>query len=247
MIAEKRCRHCNLTKAAGFFPKNARISDGLNSWCRACMSAAARMSMAKKPDYYRVRDQQRDAAKRDVRRSALIGASCVVPWASCLRCGDRFVVTKHRDSGYCTRRCAITALWAAGYKARSTGPHRQPQFSKTCAFCGQSFIGTARRRFCTPICGTKWHRDIHRHAKRLMGSGPRVDPVLRQEIAERDGWVCALCASPVDPALHGTNAIAPSLDHIVPISLGGTHTRDNLQLAHFGCNSRKGNRVTVAA
>jgi 5-methylcytosine-specific restriction endonuclease McrA len=31
--------------------------------------------------------------------------------------------------------------------------------------------------------------------------------------------------------------------YIVPLSKGGTHTYDNVQCAHFGCNSRKGNRA----
>jgi 5-methylcytosine-specific restriction endonuclease McrA len=33
-----------------------------------------------------------------------------------------------------------------------------------------------------------------------------------------------------------------SLDHIVPVSKGGTHTRDNVQAAHLRCNQAKGDR-----
>jgi 5-methylcytosine-specific restriction endonuclease McrA len=32
------------------------------------------------------------------------------------------------------------------------------------------------------------------------------------------------------------------MDHIVPISKGGTHTLDNVQMAHRFCNLSKGNR-----
>ena len=35
---------------------------------------------------------------------------------------------------------------------------------------------------------------------------------------------------------------AASVDHIVPLSLGGDDTKANIQLAHFGCNCRKRNR-----
>lgn len=34
-----------------------------------------------------------------------------------------------------------------------------------------------------------------------------------------------------------------SIDHIRPLSKGGTHTWDNVQLAHLKCNIKKGNRV----
>jgi 5-methylcytosine-specific restriction endonuclease McrA len=30
------------------------------------------------------------------------------------------------------------------------------------------------------------------------------------------------------------------LDHIVPLSRGGTHEPSNVQLAHYGCNSKRG-------
>jgi 5-methylcytosine-specific restriction endonuclease McrA len=36
----------------------------------------------------------------------------------------------------------------------------------------------------------------------------------------------------------------PSIDHVRPISKGGSHTWDNVMLAHKGCNSKKGNRET---
>jgi 5-methylcytosine-specific restriction endonuclease McrA len=34
---------------------------------------------------------------------------------------------------------------------------------------------------------------------------------------------------------------APTLDHIVPISKGGSHIRSNVQLACLECNQAKGN------
>jgi 5-methylcytosine-specific restriction endonuclease McrA len=32
----------------------------------------------------------------------------------------------------------------------------------------------------------------------------------------------------------------PTIDHIVPLSVGGTDTRDNVQIAHLFCNLSKG-------
>lgn len=65
----------------------------------------------------------------------------------------------------------------------------------------------------------------------------------RPRIYERDGWMCQLCGEPVDPALIFPDRLSATLDHIVPLSLGGTHDPSNVQLAHLGCNSAKGNRV----
>ncbi|WP_158070491.1 HNH endonuclease [Streptomyces luteocolor] len=40
--------------------------------------------------------------------------------------------------------------------------------------------------------------------------------------------------------------MSPSLDHVIPLSRGGSHRRDNVQLAHLRCNLRKNNRFEVA-
>lgn len=62
------------------------------------------------------------------------------------------------------------------------------------------------------------------------------------EIFDRDGWLCQLCGEPVDPSEGPRHPKSKSLDHIIPLSKGGLHTRENSQLAHLGCNSAKGNR-----
>ena len=36
--------------------------------------------------------------------------------------------------------------------------------------------------------------------------------------------------------------MSPSLDHVVPLSLSGAHTPENVRLAHVRCNTAKGNR-----
>lgn len=62
------------------------------------------------------------------------------------------------------------------------------------------------------------------------------------EIYARDGWRCGLCRRKVDVGLTYPHPRSASLDHIVPLSLGGEHVRSNVQLAHLGCNVRKGAR-----
>jgi 5-methylcytosine-specific restriction endonuclease McrA len=36
--------------------------------------------------------------------------------------------------------------------------------------------------------------------------------------------------------------MGPSLDHIEPLSLGGKHVPENVQITHLACNMAKGNR-----
>lgn len=55
-------------------------------------------------------------------------------------------------------------------------------------------------------------------------------------IARRDGWVCGICSEHVSPDEMW------SIDHIVPLARGGSHSYENVQLAHFDCNTKKGFR-----
>ncbi len=52
---------------------------------------------------------------------------------------------------------------------------------------------------------------------------------------ERDKGVCGICGREVEQK-------DMSVDHIVPVSFGGAHTYDNVQLAHINCNKARGNR-----
>jgi len=47
----------------------------------------------------------------------------------------------------------------------------------------------------------------------------------------------------VDPSLKYPDPMSVSLDHIVPVSLGGMHAMSNVQCSHLFCNLSKNNRV----
>lgn len=70
----------------------------------------------------------------------------------------------------------------------------------------------------------------------------QVEKIKYNEIFERDLWVCNLCGKPVDKTKKYPDAMSASLDHIIPLSKGGSHTKDNVQLAHLLCNIKKGNK-----
>lgn len=71
------------------------------------------------------------------------------------------------------------------------------------------------------------------------------DPVRLSGIVERDGQSCRLCGCDVDLTLRYPHPMSKSLDHVVPLSRGGAHTIENVQLAHLRCNMSKGARLVA--
>jgi 5-methylcytosine-specific restriction endonuclease McrA len=52
--------------------------------------------------------------------------------------------------------------------------------------------------------------------------------------------ICQGCFGPVDRNIPWPDPMSESLDHIRPISKGGRHNYENVQLMHLRCNMRKG-------
>ncbi len=63
-----------------------------------------------------------------------------------------------------------------------------------------------------------------------------------EALRERDGDDCSLCGLPVPKDAVRPHPLAPEVDHVLPISRGGTHDPENLALAHKTCNITKGNK-----
>jgi 5-methylcytosine-specific restriction endonuclease McrA len=79
--------------------------------------------------------------------------------------------------------------------------------------------------------------NLNHQAKRraLLRGAPEVERIDFAEVWRQSAGRCGLCHSKVSPQ-------DGSLDHIQPLSMGGSHTYANVQLACRSCNFRKGAR-----
>ena len=92
----------------------------------------------------------------------------------------------------------------------------------------------------------KANREKSREAERkhrALKYKTQTTPVNEKIVYLRDGWICQHCKKRVDKRFKHPNPMCASLDHIIPLSQGGTHTYNNVQLAHFGCNRKKFNNI----
>lgn len=83
----------------------------------------------------------------------------------------------------------------------------------------------------------------HRRRARLLSAF--VEDVNIDVLWERDGGVCGICGALVDRDLAWPGRMVATIDHVVPLARGGEHSYANAQLAHMGCNARKGDRLST--
>lgn len=57
---------------------------------------------------------------------------------------------------------------------------------------------------------------------------------------------CAICGLPINYELNNPHPWSFTVDHIIPIALGGQTTQENLQPAHWRCNRVKGEKVALS-
>ena len=56
--------------------------------------------------------------------------------------------------------------------------------------------------------------------------------------------ICGICGKPVDKSLKPPHPMAPTIDHIIPVSKNGHPSDiDNLQLSHWICNRQKSDKI----
>lgn len=157
----------------------------------------------------------------------------------CVVCGSDFE-PKVKIHQCCSDKCARIK---AG-QTKATKPREL--IEKDCEICGTPFEyryfgGANYPKYCG-VCRPRLEND-RSHRRRITTKYQALEKIIDLYIFDRDGWVCQLCGEPVYDKFSWPDPLSASLDHIIPISKGGEHTRSNVQLAHLGCNSRKWNRL----
>ena len=135
------------------------------------------------------------------------------------------------------------------------GKRKAKQLSfAVCECCGSLFFPTSvyNKAYCSDECRRKASNAISKDKRLRRISKVLVDKDIDlKDLFKRDDGVCAICgkrcrwddSSTRDDGTFLAFGDYPSIDHIVPLSKGGKHSWNNVQLACRSCNSRKGNRV----
>ena len=168
---------------------------------------------------------------------------------TCLQCGSTISQGFGRTE-FCSYKCVNR--W-----------NNKQSDERVCIICGKEFQWTNNSKTCSDECGEEhayqskkqWNdeqRETNPNYQRLRAGAQRrrrslilntqVEQFKDIDIYERDGWKCGLCGKSVNQKLKYPDKKSATIDHIIPLSVGGTHEARNIQLAHLQCNRCKGNR-----
>ncbi len=213
----RRCSKCKEAKPVEAFPmvKDSRTGKRRPcsncSECRRMMRRAARLNAAalEGREDFRTREESRAIAKarEDARRTEVAKGK-----------SDRDAATEERRS---VREAQLMAEGREG-------------MAMTISEVRAATERDRRKRANDPEF--KARVDAQKIQRYRATKDTQVVPISRIEIAERDGWLCAICGGAVVRAEW-------SLDHVVPLSKGGHHIHSNVTLAHKACNSKKGAKL----
>lgn len=151
---------------------------------------------------------------------------------SCIQCGDSYE-TKSRNSKFCTSECR--------YRYRNENRARE-LFAHRCRECGCHYESTREfSAYCSGDCSNKYqNRAGELKRRRRLEANGRIDWAISIErLIKRDGAGCYLCGTSVNRSVGYNHDLYPNIEHVVPVSKGGTHTWDNVKVAHRICNMKK--------
>jgi 5-methylcytosine-specific restriction endonuclease McrA len=228
IIPRKMCARCRETKPLEDFPKNRCKPDGYDATCKACRSEYAREYRLNNPERFaRYRQQQVETNIENLRKSNR-------DWYA----RNREAVMARTNEWRRNNPEKVKAIAERRRKTHSDRVKAEQRKSKQRAYAAdpQKFIERA-------LAWTKQNPDAYRAIKRRRkarkrGSQEGAHSAQEwQELKARYDYRC-LCCGKQEPEIELT------VDHVVPVALGGSDHISNIQPLCRSCNSSKWTKTT---
>jgi len=246
----KYCSKCEQDKPIAEFSKAAREMDGLQRWCRPCMRAYNKRKYWEDPEKGRQRvkdyaDEHRDEVRKRYRRLYWANPEKYRQLSAANQRLNPDRVRAYRLSYWQMNKIQLSEKSRAH---RDANPELYQQKDRN---AHQRRLGTRRaygkayyhaHTEAMSLYRKEWNRrnpdrvfewKARRHAAKLS---TQVERINRAIVIERDGSACYICGKVLER--HEI-----TIDHVIPLSKGGSHTYDNLRVACRPCNSRKWNHL----
>lgn len=160
--------------------------------------------------------------------------NCSVFYEECSYCNDMFVKRtkpQKRTKYYCSDTCKYI--------------DNHTIHEKACIDCDTIFLTGHNKTIRCNYCQSKVKNDyttMKRIKNRMNGSNADIEFISRIKVFTNANWECKICGCKTQKDnLYADDAA--ELDHITPISKGGSHTYNNVQLLCRKCNWTKAENI----
>lgn len=177
---------------------------------------------------------------RDTKREKLLekisGSTCFAEWRKCRYCESLFL-SRRESKWFCSISCSSKTATISGLKCIDCGEKREV-YSQRCTECRVKHASRPEL-----LEAKKRWKKLGKARRRAKGKAVISAPVSLADVISKYGKRCHICGKVVDVSTTNEPHSA-TMDHIVPLSLGGWHDLSNLRPAHHLCNSLKGSSFT---
>lgn len=167
---------------------------------------------------------------------------------TCANCKSTFTTT--RTQKFCSRKCRDLGTVDRLRTLREEERNRLfPNGERTtvCGWCKEPRtwrIGESVVNAFHPSCTVDARRARYRiktvKRQKVVGTPSRVSA---DKVLEIYGHKCSICGEKIFLSLPRTSKLGLTVDHVIPISRGGTDDIANLRPAHWICNVKKSNKL----
>jgi hypothetical protein len=136
---------------------------------------------------------------------------------------------------------------------REIEERNRPPRKLKCAECGEAFYTKTMYdlKYCSKKCRHRANKRKSKARRLMRTTGKSADPSISLDrVYERDKGICYICGHKTDYNDHShknghfcSGPAYPTIDHVFPISKGGSHQWGNVKLACHRCNSLKSDNV----
>lgn len=176
----------------------------------------------------------------------------------CPICGCLFTISGSSSQATCGDRVCMAAYKKQRHEERNIKwqqkrikrAKKEHDDERKCIICGRSFMcyTNETKKTCGHECSLILARMNRCRRDKRIPKEQRIDSISLKRLYERDKGICYICGKKCDWKNWRTSDSGhqypgdryPTVEHVIPVSLGGADAWENVRLACWKCNSEKG-------
>ena len=247
MVSEttKTCTKCGETKPATleFFSEDSRTKNGLKHQCKSCQAQQGlkdRKKANERQKKYRLNSRKKVAEQK--KKYYLENREKIAEYNKKYKLENREKIAERRKEYRLENREKI-AEYAKKYRLENY--EKFSEYNKKYFSENSEKIAEYNKKYHLENPNISREKNRKRRALKLQNGH---SPYTEDEVLDLYGTNCHLCNQPIDlesPRRTGAPGweFGLQIDHVLPITKGGSDTLENVKPAHGKCNVKKSSKI----